>query len=125
MGTIAGVRVGDPDAVSAGESITVTLADTTGLLSANAGTPGGGGTIGGSGTTTLTISGTLAQVNADLSTLAYVNNSFGTDNIDISAGDGRGGSDDINIAVAINAAPVTTAPIGLRPSGACGRQSRE
>jgi len=88
---VAGVSIADPDAVSAGETLTVTLADTDGLLSANTGALGGGGTINGSGTTSLTIVGTLAQVNADLSTLADTDSSLTDDSIAINANDGRGG----------------------------------
>ena len=47
----------------------MTLVDSNGQLSANTGGTGGGGTITGSGTTDLTINGTLSQVNADLATL--------------------------------------------------------
>ena len=104
------VSVVDADAGSAGETITVALSDTSGLLSADAGAGGGGGTITGSGTTTLTISGTLAQVNADLTTLDYIANGVGTDSIDVATSDGRGGSNDQQIAVSINAPPVTTVP---------------
>jgi hypothetical protein len=109
---IAGVSVADADAVSAGETITVVLSDTSGQLSANSGAPGGGGTIGGAGTTGLTISGTLDQVNADLSTLTYLANTGGTDAITLATGDGRGGSDSQQIAVTAtaNAPPVTDVP---------------
>ena len=44
---------------TAGEVFTVTLSDSNGDLSANTSAPGGGGTINGSGTTSLTIMGTL------------------------------------------------------------------
>ncbi len=88
---VAGVSIADPDAVSAGETLTVTLADTDGLLSANTGALGGGGTITGGGTTSLTIVGTLAQVNADLSTLADTDSSLADDSVAINANDGRGG----------------------------------
>ena len=79
---IAGVSISDADAVSANETITVTLVDTNGLLSALTGVPGGGGTIKGAGTTRLTISGTLAQVNADLTTLTDLEKSQGQDDRD-------------------------------------------
>ncbi len=65
---ITGVSLSETGNV-AGETFTVTLSDTSGDLSANKSAPGGGGTITGSGTTGLTITGTLAQVNADLTTL--------------------------------------------------------
>src|SRR5205823_477757 len=74
---------------------------------------GGGGTINGSGTPHLTIAGTLAQVNADLSTLTEQENGTNSDSIDVATSDGRGGSDDHKIAVTVtvtNAPPVTTVP---------------
>ncbi|WP_426442478.1 DUF4347 domain-containing protein [Bradyrhizobium genosp. P] len=65
---IPGVSLSETGNV-AGETFTVALSDKSGDLSANTLAPGGGGTITGSGGTSLTISGTLAQVNADLTTL--------------------------------------------------------
>ncbi len=110
---ISGVTVTDADAVSAGETITLTLQDIggAGALSANQTVPGGG-TITGAGTTELTIAGTLAQVNADLSTLTYLDNGFGTDSIDVTTTDSRGGADAHGIDVFVNAPPVTTIPDG-------------
>ena len=56
---------------TAGETFTVTLSDGAGVLSANTGATGGGGTITPSNSgKTLTIAGSLSQVNADLTTLA-------------------------------------------------------
>ncbi len=108
--TISGVSLADADAVSANETITVTLTDTAGTLSANMSGSGGGGSIKGSGTKSLSIKGTFGQVNADLSTLRYLDNSFGSDSIDIAVTDGRGGGDNRSIDVAVNAPPVTTVP---------------
>jgi hypothetical protein len=107
---IPGVNVADADAASAGETIKVVLADTAGKLFANNTPPGGGGTIAGLGTTHLTISGTLAQVNADLSTLSVLENNFGSDSIDVATTDGRPGSDDRHILIDSNAPPVTKIP---------------
>src|SRR5205085_10572037 len=84
--------------------------DSIGLLSASTNVPGGDGSITGSGTAQLTLSGTLDQVNADAATLTYLGNSFGTDSIDVATSDGEGGSNDHQIAVSINAPPVTTIP---------------
>ncbi len=75
-----------------GETFTVTLTDTHGDLSANTNGAGGGGTINGSGTTTLTISGTLNQVNSDLSTLADTDGTAGSDTITLNATDSLGNS---------------------------------
>ncbi len=63
-GAVAGVSVDDSNV---GVNLSVTLSDAAGLLSANTSGSGGGGTITGAGTTSLTITGSLAQVDADLS----------------------------------------------------------
>ncbi len=97
---ITGTSVADADADTAGETITMVLSDTTGILSA----VGTGVSVPG---TTLTISGSLAQVNADLVSLLLQENSSGTDSIDVAVNDGRGGGDDHQIAVkTTNAVPV-------------------
>jgi hypothetical protein len=100
------LKVTDSDATSQGETITVVLTDTDGLLSATAKT---GATVTGSGTKTLTLSGTLAGINAELVTVKYTGAVGGplTDSIDVAANDGRGGSNDHTIAVSNNQ-PVTT-----------------
>ena len=102
---ITGVSVADPDAASAGETITVTLADAAGLLSASG---AGGATVGGSGTTSLQVSGTLAQVNAALGTLAILEGAAGSDTVNLAVSDGRGGADARTIGI-------TTAPANLPP----------
>jgi hypothetical protein len=90
---ITGVSVSQSDSYT-GETFTVVVADKTALLSAT------GTGITGSGTTSLTIAGTLAAVNADLATLQAVENTtLAADTITYSVTDQAGGS----------AAPVTTA----------------
>ena len=79
--------------VTNGETFTAVLSDTNGVLSATTSAAGGGGTITPSnGGKTLTISGTLAQVNADLSTLADHDTSTASDTITIDASDSNGGT---------------------------------
>ena len=74
-----------------GETFTVALTDTNGLLSAN--NPSGGGwTITGFDSNDLVIQGTLSQVNNALSTLTDTNNTAGTDNITVQASDSFGNS---------------------------------
>jgi hypothetical protein len=111
---ISGISVADADAGNASEILTVSLSDAGGQLAASTNAGGGGGTITGSGTTFVTITGTLDQVNADLSTLTYTNSTAGTDSIDVATTDHRGGSDDHQIAVTINgnnnAPPVISVP---------------
>ena len=65
-----------------------------GTLSATTSISGGGGSISGAGTSKIIIEGTLAQVEADLTTLKYFNRAFGNDTIDVRTTDGEGGSDD-------------------------------
>ena len=89
---VTGVSISDADAVSANETITATLVDTNGLLSADTGAVNGGGTISGAGSTSLSISGTLAQVNADLTTLTDQDSSLSSDIISLNASDSRGGN---------------------------------
>ena len=60
---IAGLSLAEIANVT-GETFTVTLADTSGLLSAT------GTGVSGAGTASLTITGSLATVNADLATLS-------------------------------------------------------
>ena len=111
--SIPGVSVSDSASAGLGETITVTLTDTLGQLSANTNVGGGGGTITGSGGTTLTIAGLLAQVNADLTTLTYLAPISGGDTIDVNANDGRGGESPqatVAVDVVVPTPPVINAP---------------
>jgi Ca2+-binding RTX toxin-like protein len=89
---IGGVSVADADADTVPETITVVVTDASGLLLAT------GSVVAGSGATSLTITGTLSEVNAALATLTYAGS--GTDTIDITADDGRGSTDTAEVVVA-------------------------
>ena len=110
-GAIAGVSLSESPTTS-GEAFTATLSDTNGVLAANTGATGGGGTITPSnGGTTLTIAGTLAQVDADLTTLTDTDATAGSDTINVSAVDSNGGTaTPASIAVTVNGLPSITAP---------------
>ena len=84
------------------ETFKVTLSDTLGALSANTDAAGGGGSITGSGTATLVISGTLAEVDADLSTFTYLASTAGTDTIHIATVDTSGGRSNQQLAVTVD-----------------------
>jgi hypothetical protein len=71
---------------TAGETFTVKLTDTHGLLAAS------GTGITGSGTNALTLTGTLAQVNADLATLTDTDATTPSDKIKLTATDSFGNS---------------------------------
>ena len=110
---IPGVSLAESGATGS-ETFTVTLVDSNGQLSANTSGAGGGGTITGSGTTDLIISGTLSQVNADLGTLK---DSDGTatsgtpETITLTADDSFGNvATAKTIAVTVNGAPVIAVP---------------
>jgi hypothetical protein len=81
---ISGVSVTDTE-VPSDAIITMTLTDIHGLLYA---TQPGGGTVSGSGTKDLVLTGTVAQVDAHLASLAYVGKADGTDVITASVSDG-------------------------------------
>ena len=108
-GAISGVVVSETNSVS-GETFTVTLSDSHGLLSA---TPTGtGDTVTGGGTTSLSIFGTLSQVNAVLKTLTDADTTPGRDTITVTATDDLGHSatpQTINVTVA--GLPVITVPV--------------
>ncbi len=97
-----------------GDSFTVTLVDAAGVLSAT------GAGISGSGTNSLTITGSLAQVNGDLSTLKALDPTQGPDTITITAGDSFGNTaGSATIAVTVSDQPVTvTGPTSPPPSNA-------
>ena len=98
---ISGVSISNS---TSGVSLSVTLSDNDGLLTVTANAPGGGGVITGSGGKTVTIVGTLAQINADLRTLTYQNSTVGSDSILVSANDGLGGVTNAEILVTTSSA---------------------
>jgi Ca-dependent carbohydrate-binding module xylan-binding/Glycosyl hydrolase family 26 len=77
-----GVSISDPWAAAQTGNVTVTLKAATGVLSM---TDTSGNAISGSGTSSIILSDTLADINADLSTLTYLSNSGETDVVSITA----------------------------------------
>ena len=115
---IAGVSLAEAGDTGS-ETFTAVLTDADGLLSAT------GSGISGSGTTHLTIAGSLAQVNADLATLTDNARSAGADTITISASDSLGGeAAPATIGVTANGPPAVTAPSRLTTSPDRRRPSR-
>jgi hypothetical protein len=104
--SVAGVALG---ANSTGDVFTVTLTASKGLLNVS----------GGSGTATLTLSGSLAAVNAALATLQYEETSAAADTIHIAASADGGPTANTSIAVANDPAPPTPGFVNATPvSGA-------
>jgi hypothetical protein len=109
-GAIGKVRIEELQPTN-GETFTVVLTDRRGLLSADRSASGGGGTITGDGTTSLTITGTLVEIDADLMTLTDKDPTAGSDTITINA---RGSFDNEatphSIAVTVDGRPTIEAP---------------
>ncbi len=109
--TITGISLSESGATST-EIFTVTLTDTTGLLSAT------GAEAGTNGTNDLIISGTLTQVSGDLLTLTDKNSTAGVDNISVTATDSFGNSSGPAVVtdVTVAAAPVIAATATTEPA---------
>jgi hypothetical protein len=104
---IPGVSVSEATPLTAGQTVTVNLSDTHGLLSETAAQ----GTITGSGTTSLTLTGTVAQVNADLATLKVTDSTLPSDTITVTSSDSRTGDGaPVTIGVSVNTPPSIAAP---------------
>ena len=102
------------------EIFTVTVTDTHGNLSANTSLTGGGGTITGtgSGTTSLTIIGSLSEVYSDLGTLTDTDSTAGSDTITVNASDSFGiAATQQTIAVTVNRQNETSEPPTLTLGG--------
>jgi hypothetical protein len=99
---VPGVQIVAPSA-PVGMTFAVVVTDGSGLLGATA---SGAGQVMGAGTGVLTLTGGLADINAELASLSYTGTAAGTDTIDVTTYDGVGLVDDHLIAVDI-AAPIT------------------
>jgi len=105
---ITGVSVTDAYAASNPGSVVLTVSAAGGNIAMTS----AGAQLAGSGTHTMSVTGTLAQINADLATLAYTaGSSAGTDSISIDVRDQAGIDGTKNVAVTIKA-PTTTTPTG-------------
>ena len=104
---ISGVSLSENGA-GAGETFTVTLADISGALLATA--TGGGDVVSGNGSTSLTIAGSLAEVNSDLATVTDTDGTTASDTITLNATDSLGNTAGPGtIAVAVASTQVTEA----------------
>lgn len=109
---ISGVSASDVDGLN-GETATLTV--THGTLSAAA---AGGATVGGNGTGSLTVNGSIAAINATLTSLAYHGLVAGNDTLTVTINDngntGSGGplTDTKNVTIAVVAPPTITKGFG-------------
>src|SRR4051812_15425678 len=81
---LRGVRVSDAAAVASGQTISVTLTGSHGIVA----TTGKAGTIAGNGTATMTISGSLSEVNSDLTLLTFTGSGVGAGVLQAQVSDG-------------------------------------
>ena len=114
------------DANAGNGPLTVVISDTAGALSATA---SGAGTVGGAGSHKLTLTGGLADLNAELAGLTYSAASAGSDTVAVNATGANNASVTQSIAVTTDAvpqttpvlnAPATTVLISGQPSGIGG-----
>ena len=96
---IAGMRLYENNGV-VGKTYSVTLTDTNGHLSCM-----GTGTITGSGTNSITFTGTMSQVNHDLSVLKDRDTVAGADSIQITATDLTAGISATPVSIAVTVTP--------------------
>jgi hypothetical protein len=110
---LPGITVSLDGATPTGTNVAVMLTDTTGLLYV-AGTTG----VTGNGTTSLTLSGSTAQVNNDLSTLLYVGRTPGPDSVNVTSMDGTGapGEQAVSVQVGNALSQVTVSALQIAPS---------
>ncbi len=110
---IAGVSVTDTFAASNPGTLVLDVGATTGLVAMTS----GGTQLSGSGTHAMSVTGTLAQINADLATLTYTAGSgAGSDSISIDVWDQAGIEGTKSIAVAVSAATTTTTTTTSTPA---------
>jgi hypothetical protein len=102
---IGPITVSDPNTIT--QALTVVLTDAVGLLNANA---SGAATIGGDGTGTLTIMGSLTDINNVLASATYTDAAAGTDTIDVTVTDEHRATSTTAIAVITDPMPIT-APV--------------
>jgi hypothetical protein len=117
--SITGLRVTEADATT-GETFTVTLTDTSGVLTAT------GAGVTGSGTKTLTLVGAISRVNADLEAVKDTEAKAGSDTVRLTAADSNGGgATAASIGVITSATPVagTSATVQLFGQWATGLAS--
>ena len=110
---VQGITITNNNPANVNGTFTAVLADASGLLSADSDVANGGGTIIGAGTKTLSVEGSLSQVNADLTTLSFASNTIGSDDIAVSTNDGLGGIANTFIPVTVD----NYAAAGLAASG--------
>jgi hypothetical protein len=98
---IGGVSIADAWAAGNPGSMAVTVTSTDGTIAMTS----GGTAVSGSGTNTIFVSGSLAQINADLSTLTYTGgNASGTGSVDLDVWDQAGVEANTSFAVQVEPA---------------------
>ena len=112
---ITGVSITDAFAASNPGTLALNVSASTGDIAM---TSANGTALSGSGTHTISVSGTLAQINADLATLTYTaGTGAGSDSISIDVWDQAGLEADESIPVTVTAATVTPPTTTTTPAG--------
>ena len=113
--TVPGISVRDAN----NATLTTVVTATNGLLSAAA---GGAIPVALSGVTSITLSGTIADINTALSVITYVSSrvTAGTDTLTVTTTDGLGGTDTKSVVINVNANSLLTASITDNLAGTAG-----
>ena len=113
IAALSGFSVGETGSLPY-ESFTVTVSDTSGLLSAT------GSAAAGLGATSITVIGSLSQVNADLATLTLDDPNAGTDTLHMTVTDSLGGTSSQSVAIASTHVPSPDLTVGAITAPAAG-----
>lgn len=104
--SVSGISITDAFAASNPGTLALNLTATDGTIAMS---NGSGTLLSGSGTNAISVSGTLAQLNADLATLTYIaGGSTGTGSVGIDVWDQAGKEGDASVSVTIAAAATTS-----------------
>ena len=106
------LSIADPN--TANGPVTVTISDGSGILAASA---SGSATVSGDNSTSLTLTGDLADVNTELASVTYAGNAPGSEAVEVAVSDAERASASQSIDVTTNPVPVT-APVLNAPSEA-------
>jgi len=115
---ISGVSITDAFAASNPGSLALNVTDTSGDITM---TGANGTALSGSGTHTISVSGSLAQINADLATLTYTaGSSAGSDAISVDVWDQAGLEADKSVSIAVTTASSGTSTGSSSTTGSTG-----
>ncbi len=104
----SGISISDPWAAAAGGTLALNVTTTAGTVSAK---DASGNLVSGSGTSGIHVSGTLAQINAELATLTFADATTGNAQVTVDVWDQAGVEGTKTIGVTVNPPPSTVVTV--------------